>query len=141
MSDIHTFLNQDFNPFEYTPFTLIVVDNTKLLEVQFNGQALTITERTLDENPVFFTSSSLLPKLVTPYRQETFEKWYLNGSIPNYHLWQECGKEAWSALVQHEKTHTKGITQAIIYESLAVLRYYPEIWPFDPACYFEKRID
>ena len=128
LETIKKYLELDFMPEVYRPFTLLVMNLDNLYRLEWNGKKLEINKEECSR-PLVFSSSSWKTEEVIAWRKEAFGKWLEDGiefedNIPLYHLKVINGKEAWTPLMERELVHTKNICQVNFSQTDVKLDYY-----------------
>ena len=128
LEEISNFLQNEFKAEIYNPFILVLIKNSKIIRIDFDGSQTQIKNITLSDY-FFVSSSSLKWYEVLAFRRQLFDKWQKNPTfkenIPTFHLPILGEDEQWTPFVKREKVHSKNICQIAFNKEQIQFTYYP----------------
>ncbi len=125
---------QSLNPKLYSPFVLLLMDNTNLYRFSWDGVSMSKETLSVKESIVggfLESSSSVEPDNIIPYRQKLFQQWQQDKSnednkaakILTFHLMRDTDKPSASVCMSRPNGHTKSICQIALNKSEIEFHY------------------
>jgi hypothetical protein len=127
------------DPFDFSPFRLVLLDGRRIAEMRSDGQAITINTSLFEGQSLFFTSSGLGDELVDAPRRKLFEEIFANeGNLLELqdrfhaHCWPETPHI--SVFMSRPDAHT--VSRSIVeVDEQAVRMAYSDTTSGTPAAY------
>lgn len=120
MQDVNH-LTEEYDLSSTAPFTLVLINNTELQEMIWDGDS--VVKRTLDpDTPAFWSSVTLYPEDVRVWRRSLFQQWlvsqeqYTQDAIMQFHRYGSS-EDAWNGFVMNRQERVKTLSITSVQKS------------------------